>query len=147
MKPSLRSLLVTVVLAAIAAGGGAWLCARYVVSHHAARPSLHEMVHDKLDLTAEQERRLAAIETRYAVDRRRLEGDIRAANRELALAIRKGHKDSPEVEAAIDHLHLAMGALQKATIAHVFDMRAVLTPAQTRTFDAEILAALTEEDR
>lgn len=147
MRPSLRNLLITLVFVVLAAGAGAWLCARYVVSHHAAGPSLHEMVHDKLDLTPDQTRRLAVIEARYAADRRRLEGNIRAANRELAVAIQKGRKDSPEVDAAIDHLHLAMGDLQKATIGHVFDMRAVLTPEQTRTFDAEILAALTEEDR
>ena len=85
MKPSLRNLLITGVLVVIAAGAGAWLCARYVVSHHAARPSLHEMVHDRLDLTPQQERRLAAIEGRYAADRGRLEGEIRAVRRvELA---------------------------------------------------------------
>ena len=42
---------------------------------------------------------------------------------------------------------MAMGALQKATVAHVFDMRAVLTPQQARAFDAEVIAALTQEDR
>ena len=147
MKSSLRNLLITVVLVILAAGAGAAICARYVVTHHTRGPSLHEMVHEKLDLTADQKRRLDVIEARYAGDRKRLESDIRAANRELAVAIRNGHKDSPEVEAAIDHLHMAMGALQKATIAHVFDMRAVLTPAQARIFDAEILAALTEEER
>src|SRR3989338_8911358 len=45
MKPGLRNLLVTVVLAILAAGGGAWLSARYVVSRNAAGPSLHDMVH------------------------------------------------------------------------------------------------------
>lgn len=147
MRPGLRNLLLTIVLVVIAAGAGAWVCARYVVSRHSGGPSLHEMVHKKLDLTPDQSRRLDVIEESYARDRKRLEDDVRAANRELAVAIQKGHKDSPEVEAAIDHLHIAMGALQKATIAHVFDMRAVLTPDQAKTFDAEIVAALTKEDR
>ena len=40
-----------------------------------------------------------------------------------------------------------MGALQKATVAHVFDMRAVLTPEQAKAFDAEVIAALTQEGR
>lgn len=147
MKPGLRNLLITAGLAILAAGGGAWVCARYVIGRQAAGPSLHDMVHRDLDLTAEQSRRLDAIEERYAVERGALEADVRAANRELADAIRDGHEDSPKVEPAIDHLHMAMGALQKATIAHVFDMRAVLTPKQARTFDAEIAAALTQEDR
>lgn len=147
MKPGLRSLLLMIVLVVIAAGSGAWLCARYVVRHHAQGPSLHDMVHEKLDLSADQSRRLDGIEKSYAVERKRLEGEMRAANRELAVAIQKGNKDSPELEAAIDHLHMAMGAQQKATIAHVFDMRAVLNPEQAKKFDAEITAALTQEDR
>lgn len=147
MKAGLRNLLLTIVLVVIAAGAGAWICARYVVIHHAQGPSLHDMVHKDLDLTPEQSRRLEAIEKNYTVERTRLEDEVRAANRELALAIEKGEKDSPEVSAAIDHLHMAMGALQKATIAHVFDMRAVLTPAQAKKFDAEVTAALTQEGR
>lgn len=147
MKPGLRHLLVTVILAILAAGGGAWLSARYVVSHNAAGPSLHDMVHKDLDLTADQSRRLEVIEKTYAAEREALEVDMRAANRELANAILEGDKDSPKVAAAVDHLHLAMGALQKATIAHVFDMRAVLTPEQARAFDAEVFAALTQEGR
>ncbi len=147
MTTGLRNLLITIALVVVAAGGGAWLCARYVVTHHAQAPSLHDMVHENLDLTPDQSRRLDAVEKAYAVERARLEGEVRAANRELATAIRKGEKDSPELNAAIDHLHMAMGALQKATIGHVFDMRAVLTPQQARTFDAEITSALTEEER
>jgi len=147
MKPGLRNLLITVVLAVMAAGVGASLCAYYVISRQAAGPSLHDMVHRDLDLSPEQSRKLDVIEERYAVQRKALEADVRAANRELADAIREGHKDSPKVEAAIDHLHMAMGALQKATIAHVFDMRAVLTPEQAKAFDAEVIAALTQEDR
>ncbi|MDP2258588.1 MAG: periplasmic heavy metal sensor [Caulobacter sp.] len=147
MKPGLRNLLITIALVVVAAGGAAWLCARYVVSHHAQGPSLHDMVHKSLDLTPDQSRRLDEIEKTYAVERGHLENEVRAANRELATAIRKGEKDSPELNAAIDHLHMAMGALQKATIGHVFDMRAVLTPQQARKFDAEITSALTEEGR
>lgn len=147
MKPGFRNLLLTIVLVVIAAGGGAWVCARYVVRHHAQGPSLHDMVHQKLDLTADQSRRLDAIEKSYAIERKRHEDALRAANRELAVAIRKGRKDTPELNAAIDHLHMAMGAQQKATIAHVFDMRAVLNPAQAKQFDAEITSALTQEDR
>ncbi|CAN1568832.1 Heavy-metal resistance protein [Caulobacteraceae bacterium] len=147
MNPGLRNLLITVVLAVLAAGGGASLCAYYVISHQTAGPSLHDMVHRDLKLTPEQSRKLDAIEGRYAVERNALEADVRAANRELAAAIREGHRDSPQVEAAIDHLHMAMGALQKATIAHVFDMRSVLTPQQAKAFDAEVIAALTQEGR
>lgn len=146
MNTGLRHILITVVLAALAAAAGAWLCANYVL-HQAGPPSLHDVVHRDLDLSADQERRLEAIEVRYAAEKKRLEADMRAANRELAAALAAGDKTSPKVDAAVDHLHHAMGALQKATIAHVFDMRAVLTPGQAKTFDAEVVAALTDEGR
>ncbi|MFZ5670774.1 MAG: Spy/CpxP family protein refolding chaperone [Pseudomonadota bacterium] len=147
MPSHARTLILTAVLAVAAAGVGAWLAASAVVRHRDQEPSLHLVVHRKLDLTPAQTRRLDALEASYAVERARLEQDIREANRELALAIGDGDKDSPRVEAAIDHLHMAMGALQKATVGHVFDMRAILTPAQARAFDAEVAAALTREDR
>lgn len=146
MKSGLRQIAITVLLALLAAAGGAWLCANYVV-HQATPPSLHDVVHRDLDLSADQERRLDVIEARYAAQKKRLEADMRAANRELAAAMAAGDATSPELNAAVDHLHHAMGALQKATIAHVFDMRAVLTPAQAKTFDAEVVAALTDEGR
>ena len=53
----LRAILLTVLLAVVAAAGGAWLCARYVV-HRSAPPSFHEVVHHDLNLSTEQERRL-----------------------------------------------------------------------------------------
>ena len=146
MSAGLRNLLFTVALAAIAAALGAWGGARYVVGRTAPTP-LHETVHDKLDLTAEQERRIEALEARFAGRRQALEADMRAANAELAAAIRKSDRNSPEVQAAVDHFHHAMGDLQKETIAHVFDMRAELTPAQAERFDAEVVRALTAEDK
>lgn len=147
MTPALRNLVLTVVLAAFAGAAGAWICARYVISHHAAGASLHDVVHRDLGLSADQERRLEVIEKDYAGRRATLEADIRAANRELAVAIAQGRADSPAVDAAVDHVHMAMGALQKATIAHVFEMRAVLTPEQTKRFDRAVVSALTDEDR
>ena len=116
MTTNWKSIALTVVLAALASAGGAWLGAGWMMRQHET-PGLHEIVHRKLDLTADQD----------------------------AIAASQG--DSPEVRAAVDHFHDAMGALQKATIAHVFEMRAVLTPEQARVFDKEIAGALTQEPR
>lgn len=146
MSVGLRNLLFTVALAAVAAALGAWGGARYVVGARAPA-SLHETVHHKLDLTAEQERRIDALEGRFAVRRKALEADMRAANAELASAIEASDGYTPQVQAAVDHFHHAMGALQKETIAHVFDMRAELTPAQAARFDAEVARTLTAEDK
>ncbi len=147
MKLAWRSIAVTVLLALIAAGIGAWIGAHYAVRQHNSGHSLHAMVHEGLKLTSAQEERLAVIERNYALKREALEGEIRAANRQLALAIQDNQQDSPTVQAAVDRLHVAMGALQKATVTHVFEMRAVLTPEQAKRFDSEVAAALTDEDR
>jgi Spy/CpxP family protein refolding chaperone len=147
VKPAARSLILTVVLAILAAIGGAWLCAHYVVHQHGHRGSLHEMVHRDLRLTAAQKQQIEREETKFAARRKALEQEMRAANRELASAIQESHQDSPKVQAAVDHIHHTMGSLQKETIAHVFAMRAVLTPEQATKFDAEVVEALTDEDR
>lgn len=129
------------VTAAAAAGfGGAWLYNR--IAAPPAVESLHDRLHRTLELTAEQDRRLHVIEAAFAGEKQRLEAEMRAANRELAEAISAGKAYTPQVQAAVDHFHLAMGALQKATVEHVFEMRAILTPEQQIRFDAEVRAAL-----
>jgi len=144
MTAGWKSIALTAVLAALASGAGTWASTAWVMKQREA-PSLHRIVHEELDLTADQETRLEAIEARFATRRTALEGEVRTANRELADAIAASEGDSPQVQAAVDHFHIAMGDLQKATIAHVFEMRAVLTPAQARTFDSEVVGALLQE--
>lgn len=147
MRLPWRSITLTVVLALLAAGVGTWLGAHYFVPKHGGGFSLHQMVHKDLRLTSDQEQRLTAIERDFAFKRQALEAEIHAANRQLAQAIQESQQDSPAVQAAVDRLHGAMGALQKVTVAHVFEMRAVLTPEQAKKFDSEVAAALTDEDR
>jgi Spy/CpxP family protein refolding chaperone len=140
-----RSLIFTVVLSALAAGLGAWGGARYVVSHmHHAEP-LHQVVHDKLHLSAQQEARIAGLERDYTLQRKSLEAEMRAANADLARAIDQGHTYSPDVQHAIDRFHMAMGDLQKLSILHVLAMRQVLTPQQATVFDQTVAKALTED--
>ncbi|WP_291839875.1 periplasmic heavy metal sensor [Brevundimonas sp.] len=141
MKTAWTSILITAVLAALASGAATWVSATWILRDRQP-PSLHSVVHEKLDLNAEQDRRLDAIEARFAPRRTALEAEVRAANRELAAAIAVNRGDTPEVQAAVDHFHTAMGDLQKATLAHIFEMRSVLTPAQAEVFDAAVADAL-----
>lgn len=145
MRPGLRNVLVTVVLAVAAGLGGAWAGVRYFAEddHHTA--PLHALLHDELDLTAAQERKLETAEARFAERRAALEAEIRKANAELAQAIRTSDRFGPEVQAAVEHFHTAMGDLQKETILHVFEMRAMLTPEQAAEFDEKVSRALTQE--
>jgi Spy/CpxP family protein refolding chaperone len=143
-----RSLAVTVLLTLAAAFVGAWASANYLGRERAsARPSLHEVVHDEFELSPAQDARLEAIEAQFAVERRRLELEMKTANAELAAAIRAEKRNGPQVAAAIDHFHDTMGALQKLTVEHVFAMRSVLTPAQATEFDRTVTEALTAEAR
>ena len=139
-----RGLALTLVLAALAGAGGAWIGARYA-GPSSAPPSLHAFVHDELDLSADQERRLELLEQEFSVRRRAREAELRAANAQLAAAIQARHQYSPEVQAAVERFHHAMGELQKETILHVLAMRTVLTPGQAAKFDRRIAEALTEQ--
>ena len=141
MTAGWKTVAATALAAAVLSSGATWAGAAWMMRERQA-PSLHDIVHEQLRLSPEQDRRLDAIEMRFAVERPALEAEVRAANRELSLAIAANRGDTPEVQAAVDHLHGAMGDLQKATIAHVFEMRAVLTPAQAKVFDAAVVNAL-----
>ncbi|MBX9707498.1 MAG: periplasmic heavy metal sensor [Caulobacteraceae bacterium] len=141
MMKGWRTIALTAVLAAIASAAGTWIGTSWVLDRREPT-SLHDIVHDELDLTAAQHAEIDVIEARFAAIRPGLEGEVRAANLELAQAIEQGEGDGPQVQAAVDHFHAAMGALQKETIAHVFEMRSVLTPEQAAVFNDRIVEAL-----
>ena len=140
-----RSLLLTIVLSALAAAAGAWGGSQYVVQrmHHAT--SLHQTMHEKLDLTRDQDQRIDGLERDYAVRRHALEAEMRAANADLAKAIQAEHTYSTAVQQAIDRSHRAMSELQKQSILHVLAMRQVLASQQTARFDDTVVKALTED--
>jgi len=140
-----RGLLLTTVLSVAAAFAGAWGGAQYVMARMHEPAPLHALVHEKLNLTPDQERRIAGLERDFAVRRQTLEAEMRAANADLARAIGQEHAYSPAVQQAIDRFHRAMGELQKETILHVLAMRQVLTPVQAARFDDTVVKALTEE--
>jgi Spy/CpxP family protein refolding chaperone len=139
-----RGLALTLILAVLAGGLGSWIGARYLARANEP-PSLHIFVHEELELSPAQEERLDKLEADFAVRRRAREAQLRAANAELAAAIQARHEYSPEVQAAVERFHHAMGELQKETILHVLSMRKVLTPDQAAKFDRRIAEALTEE--
>lgn len=141
MSPSFRSLAITAVVAALASALATWASASWI-QRDRTPPSLHAVIHDQIELTPEQEGRIEGLEAAFAQDRRRLEAELRGANREMVAAISANRGDTPEVQAAVDHFHDAMGDLQKATLGHVFEMRAELTPEQARTFDAAVVESL-----
>ena len=141
MSAGWKSIALTVVLAALAGGVGAWGGATWVLKRD-ARPSLHEIVHEDLKLNPAQLARIEVLEADFATRRVALEREV---HRELAQAIAASDGDSRVVQPAVDHFHDVMGELQQATIAHIFQMRAVMTPTQAERFDRSVVEALTAE--
>lgn len=140
-----RSIILTLVLSVLAAAVGVWGGVKYVESRGHPRPGLDEMLHQRVHLSPDQDRRIEGLERDHAVKRRALEAEMRAANAELAKAYQESHALSPNVQAAIDRFHKAMDAMQTETMVHVIAMRAVLTPDQAAQFDDIVVKSLTAE--
>ncbi|WP_235829532.1 periplasmic heavy metal sensor [Croceicoccus estronivorus] len=106
---------------------------------------LHAFVHDDLNLDSRQQERIDALEAGFATEREQLEEGLRLANAKLSQAMAEEHIYGPKVSAAIDEIHVRMGELQKATIRHVFAMRALLNAEQQRLFDRQVARSLTSK--
>jgi len=119
----------------------------FVAPTRPVESELHDLLHRDLELSAGQRAQIEEIEKRFAVRRRVLELELRADNAQLASAIQAEHGYGPQVSAAIDRSHQAMGQLQKETLEHIFAMRRVLTPQQAAKFDETIVKALTGKER
>jgi hypothetical protein len=121
-----------------------WLSRSLLEPHHAEGGELHALMHEELQLDPVQKARVEVMEAEFAEQRKLLDSRLREANAELAAAIASEHQYGPKVAGAVDHCHMAMGELQKATLRHVFAMRAVLRTDQAAQFDAAVGKALTQ---
>jgi hypothetical protein len=143
-----RNLLITVVLAGLAAFVGARLGADRL---HAEPPrarlllrdTVYQMVHQDLKLNPDQLRQVDAIEARYARQRNTLRAAIGSANGELGEALANEMALGTAAQRALDHLQSNMGELQKQTILYVLEVRAVLTPPQQQILDQKVFESLT----
>lgn len=142
-----RRHLITAVIAFLAAIAGVLIGRQFVEPAPQPGSELHAVLHERMSLDANQERRLHALEEGFAVRRRALELELRAENARLAEAIAAEHGNGPRVTAAVDASHATMGELQKETLAHIFAMRQILRPDQATTFDRAVTRALTEDAR
>ncbi len=140
-----RTALVVILLTAAAGAVGGWLGVRFALATSQQHSGLDELVHKKLDLTEAQLQAIHEIERTFASRRKTLEIEMRAANRDLAAAVRTETEFGARAKAAITRFHIAESALQQETVMHVLGMRKVLTPDQARQFDEEISRALTAE--
>ena len=143
----LRRILIVGFIAFLAAVAGVFVGRMLVDTPRASETELHALLHREAQLSAEQERKLGAIEARFGARRAALELEMRAANIRLAQAIEAEHGYGPRVTKAIDETHQVMGELQKETLQHLFAMRAVLDEDQAAMFDRTVVKALTADAR
>ena len=141
MRLGWASMVVAAVLGAAAAAGGSWV----VRQTHPRHTNLHDIIHNRFELTAAEHARLEAAEERYDRRRASIEAQIRAANIRLANAI----KADPEMSQAATEASNAVAGyaaeLQQVTMQHVFEMRAALDPSHRSAYDAVLVDALTKD--
>jgi Spy/CpxP family protein refolding chaperone len=135
-------ILAGILLTGLGGAVGGWAGVQYGLREAQSERGLDEVLHHELNLSDAQNARIETLEAGFKARRQVLEGEMEAANRDLAAALADRHSFSPQARAAIARSHAAMGALQEATIEHILAMRAVLTPEQARRFDATISETL-----
>ncbi|KAA9011263.1 periplasmic heavy metal sensor [Sphingobium limneticum] len=135
------------IVAFVAAVAGVWAGRELFPSPPSPGVELYSLLHDGLELDEAQQTKLQMLESHFTVRRRALELELRADNARLAAAIEAEHGNGPQVAAAVDRSHGAMGELQKETLNHMFAMRQILRPDQARTFDRAVVKALTADAR
>ena len=90
----------------------------------------HDWLHAELKLTADQEKALEPIEAKFAAEQRKLNEELRAANRRLAAVMSEEKVYSARVAAEVAAVHRCLGNLQRLSLEHVYEMRTVLSPEQ-----------------
>ena len=146
-----RNLVITLVLAGGAAYAGARLGAQTPPPLKPAeaqrspvgmRDSVYEMVHQDMQLTDDQKRKIDDIESRYAHRRNELRAKIGSANAELGEALANEMALGTAASRALEHQQQDMGDLQRETILYVLEVRAVLTPKQQQELDQKVFESL-----
>lgn len=120
----------------------AWVVARSAMSDHhhshAAASSadggetFHDWLHAQLEITPEQETRLAPIEIAYADQRKELLQRIQLAGQDLSTALARTPVGSDALNEALAAIHDAQGELQRVTIEHFLKMKEHLSPEQSQ---------------
>ncbi len=137
-----RMAIAVVVLTVVAMAAGVWIGTGIGKGHVHGAADVHNILHHQLGLSPEQETKIAAIESKFALDRKDLDMRMRAANLELARALESERAYGDAAKTAISHFHEAMAKLQELTVVHILEMRAVLTTEQADTFDKTVRQAL-----
>lgn len=133
--------IIFLLIIAVVVFGSFWCCSQFY--SRAPKLEAHAWLHRQLNLTPEQDKKLAAIEEPFHERTQAIEANIKTANQELAQILSEDQRYSDRVARAVENVHHAQGELQKATIDHFFEMRAILTTEQAAKLNKLAVDALT----
>jgi hypothetical protein len=108
---------------------------------------LHTLLHRVVTLAPAEQAALDAKEQAFVARRAEIENQLRQANVHLADAISADPRWSPQVEAASRQVEQAAADLQRATLLHIFEMRAALAPQHRAAYDKVLIDALRHGSR
>jgi hypothetical protein len=108
---------------------------------------LHTILHRVVPLDPAEQATLDIKERAFVARRAQIEDQLRRANTRLADAIAADPRWSPQVEAASRQVEQAAADLQRATLIHIFDMRAGLEPNHRAAYDKVLIDALRRGSR
>jgi hypothetical protein len=123
----------TILLAGLLAWGVSHLVIKESHHHHestAENLTLHDWLHENLEIRPEQEELLHPIEAAFTKESHLCQDEIEAAGRDLADMIRNQPENSLDIEKARLRLHEAKGRLEEMTLEHFFAMKQYLDPEQ-----------------
>jgi hypothetical protein len=127
----LARLVFLLVVVAFVAAVSCWTTSHLFLNRAVQPPGdFHHWLHAQLAITPDQDKALEPEETRFATQRKELIAEIQKDNAELAGVLAQDREYSPRVMAAIEKVHHARGALEEATLQHIFAMKPILTAAQ-----------------
>lgn len=146
MKKRYINATLFMLMAIVTAFAGLYIGQHFLQKEHIHQNSQsanwHQVLHNKINITPQQNATLKNIETRYRQQRKYQEEQMRLANMELAESIKIDKSFSPSVQAATDKIHHAMGEIQKITLEHLFEMSTILTDKQNLKLEQMITDAL-----
>lgn len=141
----MKKLLLLLVAVALVAAASAYLTHNLLppeATCYAPQKSGYAALNESLHLTPEQKSAVLDIERVFEAREAVLRADLDKANRDLAQTIAAENAYTPKVAAAVEHVHMCMGELQKASIAHLFDLSAQLDAVQRETLMRHVALAL-----
>ena len=99
-----------------------------------------------LDLTAEQQKKVAVIHERQARLMVQAQADLRIATMDLQKLMRAETPDKAKIDAQIDKLAQLRAGMQKSRTATLLEVRALLTPEQLKKWQAGPMGDEEEDD-